>query len=117
MSRVSTSLFWKSVPKGTAQAKTLPICIHQRSYRALGQPLLGRYQVLPVELFRIGASEKVILRDFEAKMNKGRSSLDVKLAEDGLVHPKPGDTFEGKLPLSSVYMMAKQRTQWYLRVL
>jgi len=57
---------------------------------------LGRYTVIPVELFRINASEKVILRDFKAQEDKGRTSFDVKLAEDGLVHPKTGQTFEGE---------------------
>jgi hypothetical protein len=71
----------------------------QRGYRALGQPLLGRYTVVPVDLFRINASANVILRDYEAQKKKGRSSFDVKLAEDGLVHPKPGDTFEGQADL------------------
>ncbi|KAK7460966.1 hypothetical protein VKT23_008894 [Stygiomarasmius scandens] len=58
-------------------------------------PLLGRYTTIPYELFRINASEKVILRDYEDQMKKGRASYDLVTQPDGLVHPKPGDTFEG----------------------
>ncbi|KAF8316765.1 hypothetical protein DL93DRAFT_2134684 [Clavulina sp. PMI_390] len=58
-------------------------------------PLLGRYTKTPYELFRINASKKVILRDFVDQQKKGRSSYDLHVQPDGLVHPRPGDTFDG----------------------
>ena len=59
------------------------------------KPLLGRYDIIPCDSFRINTSAKVILRDYDQQMKKGRSSYDLKIAEDGLVHPKPGPDFEG----------------------
>ncbi|OBZ70677.1 hypothetical protein A0H81_09464 [Grifola frondosa] len=58
-------------------------------------PLLGRFDHVPVELFRINWSEKVVLRDYESQMKMKRTSYDLHIQEDGFVHPKPGDTFEG----------------------
>ncbi|KAK0463147.1 uncharacterized protein EV420DRAFT_1158643 [Desarmillaria tabescens] len=59
------------------------------------KPLLGRYDYLPCELFRINASKKIILRDYNKQIESGRISYDLRTHEDGLVHPKPGPMFEG----------------------
>ncbi|KAJ6625987.1 hypothetical protein B0H10DRAFT_1782217 [Mycena sp. CBHHK59/15] len=58
-------------------------------------PLLGRYTVLPTELFRINSSTDVVLRDYAMQQEKDRTSYDLHIQEDGLVHPKPGPNFEG----------------------
>lgn len=61
------------------------------------QPLIGRYDdTFPDDLFRINASPKVILRNFEAQKKLGRSSYDLHVHEDGKVHPRPGPNFEGE---------------------
>ncbi|KAJ7046818.1 hypothetical protein C8F04DRAFT_904870, partial [Mycena alexandri] len=59
--------------------------------------LLGRYDHLPEELFRIHTTRtrNVILRAYEEQMKLVRTSYDLDLNEDGIVHPKPGDLFEG----------------------
>jgi hypothetical protein len=59
------------------------------------KPLLGRFDYLPEELFRINQSKNVVLRAYEEQMKLGRTSYDLHLHDDGLVHPKPGDLFEG----------------------
>ena len=58
-------------------------------------PLLGRYNHIYKDLFRVNATSKVILRDFEAQKKLGRSSYDLVIKEDGLVHPSNSDNFEG----------------------
>ncbi|KAF9017857.1 hypothetical protein BDZ89DRAFT_1074494 [Hymenopellis radicata] len=58
-------------------------------------PLLGRYTTVPYELFSINATKKVILRDFAEQKAKGRSSYDLHIHEDGLVHPAKGDFWIG----------------------
>ncbi|KAI8820478.1 uncharacterized protein EV422DRAFT_496888 [Fimicolochytrium jonesii] len=58
-------------------------------------PLLGRHRTVPVDLFRINASEKVILRDYTAQKKLKRTSYDLHIHEDGLVYPKDGPNFEG----------------------
>ncbi|KAJ7132881.1 hypothetical protein C8R43DRAFT_653580 [Mycena crocata] len=57
--------------------------------------LLGRYTALPLELFRIGPTPAIILRDHAVQKAHGRRAFDVRLQPDGLVHPKPGAQFEG----------------------
>ena len=58
-------------------------------------PLLGTYNFIYRDLFRVNATEKVILRDFESQKKLGRSSYDLVL-KDGLVHPAPPTgNFEG----------------------
>ncbi|KAI9012994.1 hypothetical protein BC832DRAFT_548542 [Gaertneriomyces semiglobifer] len=67
-----------------------------RCYSSVKQPpLLGRYRVVPVDLFRINATDKVVLRDYEAQRKMKRTSYDLHVKEDGLVHPKDGPNFEG----------------------
>ncbi|KAJ7774865.1 hypothetical protein B0H16DRAFT_1508684 [Mycena metata] len=58
------------------------------------RPILGRYDYLPEELFRINNSKNIILRAYEEQIKRGRTSYDLHLHADGMVHPKPGDLFE-----------------------
>ncbi|RPB26618.1 hypothetical protein L211DRAFT_820970 [Terfezia boudieri ATCC MYA-4762] len=58
-------------------------------------PLLGRYTIVPVDLFRISAKPQIVLRDFDSQNASGRTSYDLHLGPDGLVHPKPGPNWEG----------------------
>ena len=59
------------------------------------RPLLGRYSELPCEVFRINNGAGVVLRDHATQTAKGKTSYDLHLGKDGLVHPKTGDMFEG----------------------
>lgn len=63
-------------------------------------PLLGRFEgtTPSVDLFRIQNGTKVLLRDFAKQKAAGRASYDLHVAEDGLVHPKKGEYFEGTRP-------------------
>ncbi|KAI5849588.1 hypothetical protein DFP73DRAFT_541133 [Morchella snyderi] len=68
----------------------------RRTYSSISRgPLLGRYTTVPVDLFRVSATPKVVLRDFDTQNAIGRTSYDLHLGSDGLVHPKPGPNFEG----------------------
>lgn len=59
------------------------------------KPLLGSYDQLPRDLFRINATAKVILRDFDTQQVKDRRTYDVCL-QDGMVEPSPETgSFEG----------------------
>jgi hypothetical protein len=59
-------------------------------------PLIGRYtDAFPVDLFRINASPKVILKDYNAQKKAVRTSYDLQVQEDRKVHPKSGPNFEG----------------------
>ncbi|KAF7363474.1 hypothetical protein MSAN_01003200 [Mycena sanguinolenta] len=87
--RVATSPVFRSLcARYTSTAAAAP------TKRPL-KPLLGRYDYLPEELFRINTSKNVVLRAYEEQMKLGRTSYDLHLHEDGLVHPKPGPMFEG----------------------
>lgn len=93
---LSPALFISS--RVSSQSLRSPILTHacRRAYATKpNPPLLGRYTTIPYELFRINASKKVILRNFEDQKKLGRSSYDLVVQEDGLVHPRPGDTFDG----------------------
>lgn len=60
------------------------------------RPLLGRYDHIYKDLFRVNATSKVILRDLAQQTKLGRSSYDVVLnASDSLVHPSVGSNFQG----------------------
>ena len=59
-------------------------------------PLLGTYNYIYRDLFRVNSGEKVILRDFSSQKRLDRSSYDLVLKEDGLVHPAENTgNFEG----------------------
>jgi hypothetical protein len=83
-SRTSSQSLWNALNQISRTYSTKP-----------NPPLLGRYTTIPHELFRINASKKVILRNYEDQKKLGRSSYDLVVQPDGLVHPRPGDTFDG----------------------
>lgn len=56
--------------------------------------LIGRYQVVPRDLFRIMLGPNVRLRDLATQQTKGRSSYDL-IVHDGLVKPSEGEFFQG----------------------
>ncbi|KAG4077579.1 hypothetical protein HA402_003006 [Bradysia odoriphaga] len=68
---------------------------HIRTYAKKTRKLLGVYDCLPCELFRINGGVNVILRDFETQRSKGRSAFDVVLDSNGLVQPSAGNHFLG----------------------
>ncbi|KAJ1549858.1 hypothetical protein HK405_002084, partial [Cladochytrium tenue] len=57
-------------------------------------PLIGRHRVVPVELFRMGRTDRVQLRDYTRQVNMGRAAFDLLVHPDGLVHPRDGPLFE-----------------------
>src|ERR1700753_2304928 len=70
--------------------------IGRRAYsRFIRGPLLGRYNVFPVDMFKVSAKPQIILRDFDTQDECGRKAYDLHLGRDGLVHPKPGPNWEG----------------------
>ncbi|KAJ7273746.1 hypothetical protein B0H12DRAFT_1007738 [Mycena haematopus] len=79
-----------------------PLCARYTSTAAAAtptkrplKPLLGRYDYLPEELFRINTSKNVVLRAYEEQMKLGHTSYDLHLHEDGLVHPSRGRFNQG----------------------
>ena len=75
--------------------------VHALRSRALStapraaRPLLGRYNKTPMVLYRVQNGEKVILREHSEQMKLKRTSFDLKLGADGLVHPALGPNFIG----------------------
>jgi len=57
--------------------------------------IIGRFQVTPTTLFRIGTSKKINLREYEAQKLKGKYVYDYTLKENGLILPAEGDEFIG----------------------
>ncbi|TPX30287.1 hypothetical protein SeMB42_g07935 [Synchytrium endobioticum] len=57
--------------------------------------LLGRFKVVPLHLYRLQIGPRAQLREFEAQKKLGRDAYDLKLGDDGLVHPMKGPSFEG----------------------
>lgn len=58
------------------------------------RPLCGRYtEELPIELFRMNNGRNINVRDYKAQMQKQRTSYDLHVQPDGLVHPYTGDFF------------------------
>ncbi|KAJ7141297.1 hypothetical protein C8R44DRAFT_693103 [Mycena epipterygia] len=71
-----------------------------RSYAAqtASRPLIARYApgtALPVDLARVQSGMNVRLRDYETQKALKRFSYDLKVKEDGLVHPAEGPNFIG----------------------
>ncbi|KAJ7490589.1 hypothetical protein FB451DRAFT_1079381 [Mycena latifolia] len=71
-----------------------------RAYAATGirSPLIARYApgtALPVDLARVQSGMNVRLRDYETQKKLKRFSYDLKVQEDGLVHPAEGPSFIG----------------------
>lgn len=57
--------------------------------------LLGRYSRFPLQMYRIQSSQKAKLRPFDEQKKLGRTSFDLKIRDDDLVHPRPIDHFLG----------------------
>jgi hypothetical protein len=57
--------------------------------------LVSRFKRLPVTLYGLQGCLPVSLRDHATQMAAGRPSYDIKMHDDGLVHPAKGDTFIG----------------------
>ena len=57
--------------------------------------LVRKFTKLPKTLYRIQARLPVRLRDYDTQMAKGRASFDLKIHDDGLVHPAHGDEWIG----------------------
>ena len=58
--------------------------------RSIGiSKLLGRFNVVPLELLRIQRKETVTLRPRFQQNGKETQSYDIMIHEDGLVHPSP----------------------------
>ncbi len=51
--------------------------------------IFGRFNKLPLTLFRIQTTWQAKLRDYQQQLKIGQFSYDVKLHEDGLVHSIP----------------------------
>ncbi|KAJ6583881.1 hypothetical protein DFH09DRAFT_263171 [Mycena vulgaris] len=71
-----------------------------RSYAAQAgsKPLIARYApgtAIPVDLARVQSGMNVRLRDYETQKALKRFSYDLKVQEDGLVHPADGPNFIG----------------------
>jgi hypothetical protein len=66
-----------------------------RSYSTYKKRLLGRYKTLPIDLFRFQGGLNVKLREFNQQKSLGRTSFDLKVGPNGLVHPSDGEFFKG----------------------
>lgn len=80
---------------GRTYSSIMPL-FGRRTYSTFRRgPLLGRYNIVPVELFRINAKPQAVLEDFDTQNASGRTSYDLRFGPDGLVHPKPGPNWGG----------------------
>lgn len=62
--------------------------------RELLPPLfMQRFSVVPLQLFRIQNRKEVRLREYAAQEKLGRTSFDLMVQNDGLVHPMQGNKF------------------------
>ena len=61
----------------------------------LGSKIIGKYRTSPSNLFRIGTSKKVLLREYFDQKSKGKFSYDYTLKENGLILPAEGEEFIG----------------------
>ena len=57
--------------------------------------IIGRFQVTPLVLFRIGTTKQVYLREYQDQKSKGKYSYDFTLRENGLILPATGDEYIG----------------------
>ena len=60
------------------------------------RPLLGRYHVLPYDVFRVQSGPRVSLRDYQVQKKLGRRSYDLHVGPGGIIQPSVGDMFNGK---------------------
>eukprot|EP00160_Parvularia_atlantis_P019740 Unigene7874_Nuclearia_a/m.24187 Unigene7874_Nuclearia_a/g.24187 ORF Unigene7874_Nuclearia_a/g.24187 Unigene7874_Nuclearia_a/m.24187 type:complete len:155 (-) Unigene7874_Nuclearia_a:57-521(-) len=59
------------------------------------EPLLGRFRVVPLVLYRVQGGRETRLREHGAQQKLKRHSFDLRVYPDGLVHPNKTDTFIG----------------------
>ncbi|KAF9786396.1 hypothetical protein BJ322DRAFT_1059391 [Thelephora terrestris] len=59
------------------------------------RPLLGRYTVIPYDIFRVQSGSQVALRDFQVQKRLGRRSYDLHVGPGGMVQPSIGDKLQG----------------------
>ena len=57
--------------------------------------IIGRYRRTPSDLFRIGSSKTVALREYYDQKAKGLFSYDYTSRENGLILPAEGEDFMG----------------------
>ncbi|TFK69521.1 hypothetical protein BDN72DRAFT_796412 [Pluteus cervinus] len=57
--------------------------------------LLGRYNIIPYDIFRTQNGPKVALRDYEVQKRLGRRSYDLHVGPGGMVQPSFGANFNG----------------------
>lgn len=67
--------------------------------REVGKPFLGRYNVVPEELVRIGTS-KIKLREKSQQLAKNIPVYDFAISPDGFILPAEGDLFKDANGLS-----------------
>lgn len=60
-----------------------------------GRPMLGRYEIVPWDIFRVQSGRNTTLRTSEAQQCLGKAAFDLVLHEDGLVHPVSGHLYLG----------------------
>lgn len=61
----------------------------------MSNQFVSRFKRLPITLYRLQGRLPVRLRDHATQMAAGRQSFDLKIHDDGLVHPAVGDTWIG----------------------
>ena len=66
------------------------------------RPLKGRFDVFPMDIFRVQGGTTTLLREYTKQMSLGRTSYDLKLGDDGLVHPAQGNYYNGGLYFSNI---------------
>ena len=69
--------------------------LRSRALSAVAPALLGRFNKTPLGLYRIQNGDKVSLREHSEQVKLKRTSFDLKLGADGLVHPATGENFIG----------------------
>jgi hypothetical protein len=81
---------------GCRRPFSISLPVHNATKRPDIPKLLGRFHTFPLDLFRVNASDKVILRDYDTQKKLGRTSYDFKMHKDGMIHPKTKEYFEGE---------------------
>lgn len=55
---------------------------------------MKKFNVFPLEMFRMQSARLVKLRDYETQKSLGRAAFDLVLNKEGLVTPVEGKVFE-----------------------
>ena len=85
---------------------------------------MQKFKVVPLDLFRIQASENVRLLEFHAQRKLGRLAYDFTLHEDGFVHPIKNEmTYNGPngmglrpMSLDLVEIVSSFRGKWAFKI-